>query len=119
MFALYRNRKIEKLKEKLIACALILAIAIAMYLLKIPCLFKVVLGIECPGCGITRAYLSVLRLDFEAAFMYNKMFWAVPICFLFYLFDGKLFKNKWVNIVLEGGIYLLVFANWILFKLLK
>lgn len=109
--------KIEKLKEKLISCALILAVVIVMYIFRVPCLFKLVFGIPCPGCGITRAYISLFRLDFTQAFAYNKMFWAVPVCGLFYLFDGKLFKNKWVNMILEGGIYLLIFANWIIFKL--
>ena len=109
--------KITKLKEKLITCALILFIAAAMYLLQIPCLFQAIFGIPCPGCGMTRAYISLFRLEFAQAFAYNKMFWAVPVCGLFYLFDGKLFPNKWVNAALEGSIYALLFANWILFKL--
>lgn len=109
--------KIENLKKKLTYCALILAVVVIMYVFSIPCLFKALLGIECPGCGMTRAYISLFRLDFRQAFAYNRMFWAVPICGLFYLFDGKLFPNKWVNWVVEYGIYLLIFVNWILFKL--
>ena len=108
---------VKKLKEKLISCAWILGVVLVMYIFRIPCLIKWIFGIECPGCGITRAYISLFRLDLKQAFAYNHMFWAVPICFLFYIFDGKLFKNKWVNVILEGGIYLLLILNWIFFKL--
>ena len=109
--------KIHNLKEKLISCAWIFGVVLVMYIFKITCLFKWIFGIECPGCGITRAYISLLHLDLKQAFMYNHMFWAVPIFFLFYLFDGQLFKNKWANAILLGGLFLLVFLNWIFFKL--
>ena len=108
---------IKKRKEKLITCGWIFAAVLIMYIFKIPCLIKWAFGIECPGCGITRAYISLFRLDLKQAFMYNHAFWVVPICAVSYLFDGKLFKTKWVNTVLEGGAYLLLILNWIFFKL--
>ncbi len=37
----------------------------------IPCIFHVVTGFDCPGCGVTRMCLSLLRLDFAAAYRYN------------------------------------------------
>lgn len=107
----------HRLKEKLISCLWILGAILAMYIFKIPCPIKWAFGIECPGCGITRAYISLLQWDLKQAFMHNHVFWVVPICGLFYLFDGKLFKNKWVNILLEGGAYALLVLNWIFFKL--
>ena len=107
--------KIKNLKEKLLTCGLILAVVLIMYVFRIPCLFRMVFGIACPGCGITRAYISLLKLDFGQAFAYNRMFWAVPVCFLFYLFDGKVFRNIWVNRILEYGMYLLLFVNWLVF----
>ena len=109
--------KLKIKKDKLIACGSILAVVLLMYIFRIPCLIKWAFGIECPGCGITRAYVSLFRLDIRQAFLYNRMFWAVPIFGLFYLFDGRLFKNKWVNNLLQYGIYLLLILNWIFFKL--
>lgn len=35
------------------------------------CYFYVWTGLYCPGCGITRAILSLLRGDFYQAFRYN------------------------------------------------
>ena len=34
------------------------------------------------GCGMTRAWLAALRLDFAAAFAYHPLFWVVPIAFV-------------------------------------
>lgn len=43
------------------------------------CLFKYVTKIDCPGCGLTRAYLAMFSGNFKAAIGYHEMFWAVPI----------------------------------------
>ena len=104
---------ISKPKEKLLTCLLILLIVAGMYLLNIPCLFKLVLGISCPGCGMTRAYIRLLHLDIKGAFSYHAMFWSAPILLLFYLFDGKPFKQNWLNYTLSGVVYIGLFANWI------
>ena len=47
----------------------------------IPCLFHQITGLQCPGCGNTRAVLALLRLDLKAALAYNLMLPAE----LFYL----------------------------------
>ena len=44
----------------------------------IPCPFHALTGLNCPGCGVSRMLLSLLRLDFAAAFRYN----AVLFCML-------------------------------------
>jgi hypothetical protein len=35
------------------------------------CPFKALTGISCPGCGMTRAMLSITKGDFHGAFGYN------------------------------------------------
>lgn len=40
----------------------------------IPCVFYKITGIQCPGCGNTRAVLSLVRGDIKAAFEYNAFF---------------------------------------------
>ena len=44
----------------------------------LPCPIHLVTGLNCPGCGVSRMLLSMLRLDFSAAFHYN----AVLFCML-------------------------------------
>ncbi len=45
------------------------------------CPIRFVTGIPCPGCGLSRAYLALLKLDFAGAFHYHPLFWAVPLLF--------------------------------------
>ena len=105
--------KINNIKEKMITLAWILGAVAIMYIFQIPCLFKTVFHIECPGCGITRAYISLLSLDIRQAFAYNAAFWTVPVYGLVYLFDGKLFPKKWMNFCLSHVVYVGLLVNWI------
>lgn len=50
-------------------------------------------GFCCPFCGMTRAHLAALRLDFASAFYYHPVFFTgVP--FLWMLLHEKLFESK-------------------------
>ena len=37
------------------------------------CLFRLTTGYDCPGCGITRSFRAMGRLDVEGAFRYNPL----------------------------------------------
>ena len=37
------------------------------------CVFKNLLGIECPGCGMTRAFSCIMHGDLIAAVSYNRL----------------------------------------------
>lgn len=42
-------------------------------ILQIPCLFHKITGLHCPGCGMSRALISIIELDFYQAFRYNAL----------------------------------------------
>ena len=66
------------------------------------CLFKALIGIPCPACGMTRAYTALLSLDPAKAFYYAPGWWTVPIAVLLgflALFDKK-----------RARLYLKIFA---------
>ena len=93
--------KISHKKEKLLLLTGYLLLLIILWKLDARCIFQSLFNIPCPGCGMTRAYLAVLRMDFKQAFLYHPMFWSVPIICAFFLFDGGLFKRKkWNNLLL-------------------
>jgi len=49
-------------------------------LLGITCLIKKTTGISCPGCGMTRALLALVRLDVSAALYYHPLvFFLLPV----------------------------------------
>ena len=37
----------------------------------IPCVFRLITGLQCPGCGVSRMCMALLRLDFRAAWRAN------------------------------------------------
>jgi hypothetical protein len=52
--------------------------------LAVPCPFYKLTGCYCPGCGITRAALSLLSGDVEQAFRYNALIFALAPLYLVY-----------------------------------
>ncbi len=67
----------------------------------IPCLFKTVTGIPCPGCGGQRSLLYLFHGEFQAAFlMYPAIY---PLLLLGLLLIGDQFYNfrnltKWISV---------------------
>ena len=41
------------------------------------CISKLLAGMECYGCGMTRAIMHLIHLDFEEAYQYNKLSFIV------------------------------------------
>lgn len=52
----------------------------------IPCVFKKITGLDCPGCGMTRAALSLLDGNVYQAFRWNMLvFLLIPLYFIYTL----------------------------------
>lgn len=49
------------------------------------CIFSLLIGYPCPGCGLTRAFICVITLHFKEAFFYNPSIYLVVIV-AFYFF---------------------------------
>jgi hypothetical protein len=86
-----------------ISFLLILALPVLLYVIPVDwynkeytlCLFKNIFGIDCYGCGITRAILSAIKFDFVDAMNYNKMVIIVlPILIYTWLRTTILFYEK-------------------------
>ena len=67
------------------------------------CPFRLLTGIDCPGCGLTRAFLSAFRLDFRAAFRYHPLFLLIGIE-LCYLLGRNFFRLKPKAEIAIGGL---------------
>ena len=61
------------------------------------CFYMENFGVKCPGCGTTRMFLSMVKLDFISAFKYN------PVMFVLFFFWNTtallcfIGKPKWVK----------------------
>jgi hypothetical protein len=106
--------KVNDIKLKIsLVVSYFLIIGIMSYF-KFTCIFIRFLNIPCPGCGMTRAWISMLSFNIADAFQYHLMFWSVPIMFLYFWFDGHIFKNKKIDKIVFWIIAIGFLINWLL-----
>ena len=108
-----KGMRIKNLGGKLTVTAAIIAAVILYGLLDITCPIKELTGIPCPGCGMTRAYLSLLQGDISAAFAFHPLFPTVPVAYLMLWTDGRLVGHKWVDRGILIAIAVGFVAIWI------
>ena len=71
-------RWLEKYELAIIIVACVIAFYGFTFVHGVTCPIKHLVGVSCPGCGMTRACLSALRFDFSAAFYYHPL-WIVML----------------------------------------
>ena len=99
----------KKLKEFGMVALMIVAAMIFLFVADIGCVVRYMTGISCPGCGMTRAFLSLLQLNFEQAWHYHPMIYVLPIFAVVYLFTRR--KKRIGNAVLwvAGACFLITY----------
>lgn len=97
-------------KNDIKAVMVIVVFYAVMEWLGITCPIRFLTGISCAGCGMSRAWLSLLRLDFVAAFYYHPLF-ILPIPAVILLisrFKLKCFLFR-TGISLICGVFIIVY----------
>lgn len=78
----------------------------------LPCLNKELLGVECPGCGIQRAFAMLLQGDFTGAFYMYPAIYTLMLLFAF-LLATKFFTfrlaNKIIILLMISSTVLILF----------
>lgn len=63
----------------------------------IPCVFRKVTGLKCPGCGVSHMLVKMLHFDFRGAYAENQLlFFMLPALFLL-LAVKIIFLPKWLR----------------------
>lgn len=109
------NKKENKRTSAVVVCLVCVVVIIMLYVTGIGCLFKYATGVSCPACGITRAYVSLLRGDILGAFRYHPLFWLAPVVCLSmfediqpkYFGENKRLCRKIIYIL--GSMFILVY----------
>ena len=91
---------LKKHRTYVIAFAVTLLLYSIMFGFGITCPIKYLTGLSCPGCGMTRAILCLLRFDFSGAWFYHPLVFALPIFALAYIFFAVKRNKKAQNITL-------------------
>ncbi|AIY83575.1 MAG: DUF2752 domain-containing protein [Clostridium baratii] len=80
----------------------------------IKCIIRTLIGIPCPGCGMTRAWIEAINLNFYEAFKFHPLFLLAPILIILIIIRGEKCIDKYtkyvdvsivVIIVLFLGVY--------------
>ena len=76
----------------------------------IPCVFRRLSGIRCPGCGLTTMCINIIHFDFVSAYHANKFaFCSWPVLLLgivyqYYLNEKHLQQPKWYKLCCIGYV---------------
>ena len=76
----------------------------AVYFL--PCIFKGVTGMPCPGCGMTRACLAILQGEFSTAWRYHPFSFLLIGLAILIVFQPEYAQEKWgaISLIKQGII---------------
>ncbi len=100
----------KKFKEFMILVAAIALTYAFFHLVGIGCPLKYITGISCMGCGMTRAYISLLKMDIASAFYYHPLFVIPPIAVAMYYFrdkiPGKVYKT---GLFTMAGLFIIIY----------
>ena len=95
----------ELLKKSIKTDCIILVIGMIYLLcyqlmhLSIPCVFHMVTGLYCPGCGVTRMFLALFKLDIAEAFRSNSM------VFILLPYGIFVYVRRYIYIIIKGEEY--------------
>ena len=77
------------MKRNIKVIGIIISLYGLFHLTGIGCPIRFLTGISCAGCGMTRAWISVFKLDFVNAFHYHPLFLLPPLWLM-----GCCLRNK-------------------------
>ncbi len=104
-------------KKEIIGIGLVLFLLI--FVLDYHCPFYSILGITCPGCGMSRSFISFLKGDFYQSFQYHPMLVPTGFFSLFCIFfkkDRMKVLILWSILMILTYLYRLIFGgisyNW-------
>lgn len=94
-------------------------IIVVMLIFNTKCIFKLVIGVPCPGCGLTRAWISCLKGDILKAFNWHPLFLLIPILgILIFLYFKKSFIKCRIYILILICIIVSLYLITYIFRMM-
>ena len=120
-----RRRAVGRLTARIVLLGLAYALFIQCTGLGIPCVFRLVTGYRCPGCGMTHAAMALIHGQPKTAFRENPLSLSVvPLLLLYgayraevYIRTARTDFRKWESVFL-GVLWVVVLLFWLLRNLL-
>ena len=89
------QRVISDIRKNGLAIIIVAAgLFVVNYIFGTICPIAILLGVPCPGCGMTRAVIAVLHGQFIQAASYNAAVYVWAAYAVFWIIDRYIFENK-------------------------
>ncbi len=85
-----KKRRLSPGTEAISAIAAVVILYIILESFGVTCPIKYLTGISCAGCGMSRAWISLLHFNFRDAFMYHPLFFLPPVALIIMLCKSKI-----------------------------
>ena len=112
----------KRLKKLFFVYVIVIAILLAylpIYLflpfLRLPCLFNLITGLNCPGCGISRMLSSFANLNIGEGISYNYFLgYSIPVIVVFFGYYSYNFvtKKKIMFFEVSAIVYVILLIAW-------
>ena len=96
-------------KSAITAAAAIAAFYLVLLLLGVTCPIKFLTGVSCAGCGMTRAWLSLIHLDPVGAMEFHPLFWTIPIVGVAFVLKNRFPKFFKAVACVTVGLFIAVY----------
>ncbi len=101
----------RKNKNALSAAAAVILLYACMAALGITCPIKLVTGVSCAGCGMTRAWLALLFGSIDLAYHYHPLFFMPPIALVLFFLRKKMSKTFFYSFLfIIAAIFVIVYV---------
>ena len=90
--------------------ACLIYLSVFEYFFGMICPFRIMFGFSCPGCGMSRAIIALLHLDFMQAIHYHPLVICIPfIIFLFFRITSGMTKGTSKLLMVLVALFLTVY----------
>lgn len=104
------KRRLNRI-EVITSVAAVVVLYVILESFGVTCPIKYITGISCAGCGMSRAWISVLRGDFRAAWNYHPLFWTIPMALAVWLIRQRLNKKMLnISLFIFTAIFVIVYV---------
>ncbi|MEG1287531.1 MAG: DUF2752 domain-containing protein [Clostridium sp.] len=81
---------------------------------------KTFIGVPCPGCGMTRAWIEAISGNFSEAFRFHPLFLAAPILIVLIMIRIKEVNSKYSKVIdISIVVIIVLFILVYIFRMVK
>lgn len=113
------------MQKKIIITTIVIILLISyLYLgnifnIYIDCPIKKITGLYCPGCGITRMFQAILRLDLYQAFRFNPLLFISLPFFIFFMLEDIITKKEPLYNKIPTKLLVIIIIIFIIYGILR